>query len=164
MPVIDVNRDLERQTLQITSRFDAPVAAVWEMWADPRRLERWWGPPTYPATFVEHDLTPGGAASYYMTGPEGDRFAGWWRVLEVDAPHRLVVEDGFAHGDGTPNDDLPVTVMRVTVDPRHGGGTTMQIHSTFPSPEAMEQMLEMGAEEGTVLAIGQIDEMLLESV
>ncbi len=164
MPVIDVNRDLERCTLQITSRFDAPVEAVWQLWADPRRLERWWGPPTYPATFVEHVLTPGGSASYYMTGPEGDRAAGWWRIIDVDAPHRLVIEDGFSHDDGTPNDDLPITVMRVVVEARAEGGSTMQIESTFSSTPAMEQMLAMGMEEGTTLAIGQIDELLLESV
>ena len=42
---------------------------VWQLWADPRQLERWWGPPTYPATFTQHDLAPGGHVEYHMTGP-----------------------------------------------------------------------------------------------
>src|SRR5659263_474246 len=56
----------------------------------PDQLERWWGPPTYPATVVEHDLTPGGHVTYFMTGPEGERFHGWCRVLEVDPPLSLI--------------------------------------------------------------------------
>ena len=38
-------------TLTITAEFNAPVTRVWELWENPRLLERWWGPPTYPATF-----------------------------------------------------------------------------------------------------------------
>ena len=30
-----------------------------------------------------------------MTGPEGDKHYGWWRVLTVDSPNRLEFEDGF---------------------------------------------------------------------
>ena len=46
-------------TMTITAEFDAPIERVWQLWADPRQLERWWGPPTYPATVVDHDLSPG---------------------------------------------------------------------------------------------------------
>jgi hypothetical protein len=35
-----------------------------------------------------------------MTGPEGDRHRGWWRVIAVDAPRALEFEDGFADDDG----------------------------------------------------------------
>ena len=53
-------------------RMGRPIARVWALWADPRKLERWWGPPTFPATVLEHDLRPGGKVSYYMTSPEGE--------------------------------------------------------------------------------------------
>jgi uncharacterized protein YndB with AHSA1/START domain len=160
MTVTKVEKDPASLTLTITAEFDADVARVWQVWDDPRQLERWWGPPTYPATFVEHDLTPGGRATYYMTGPEGDRPHGWWRVVAVDAPHRLEVEDGFADEQGTPNPDLPVTKMRVSLDERPEGGTRMVIESTFPSKEAMDQVISMGVEEGMKAALGQIDEIL----
>lgn len=148
----------------MTSEYGAPPDAVWSLWADPRRLERWWGPPTYPATFVEHDMRPGGVATYYMTSPEGDRYGGWWKFLEVDAPRSILLEDGFADEHGTPNDELPVTTTRVEVVARDGGGTTMRIRSTFPSTEAMQQMIEMGMEEGLAAAMGQIDGILAEIV
>ena len=38
----------------ITARFDASIERVWRIWSDPRQLERWWGPPSFPATVTEH--------------------------------------------------------------------------------------------------------------
>ena len=93
--------------MTLDAEFDASPERVWQLWADPRQLERWWGPPTYPATFTAHDLRPGGRVEYHMTGPEGDQPRGYWEIVEVDPPHRLVFRDGFANDDGTPNTDLP---------------------------------------------------------
>ena len=70
MTVISVVKDADARTMTITARFDAPIGRVWQVWSDPRQLERWWGPPRYPATVTEHDLAPGGTVAYAMTGPE----------------------------------------------------------------------------------------------
>jgi uncharacterized protein YndB with AHSA1/START domain len=160
MTVIDIQKDVEACSLTVTAEFAVPVSRAWELWADPRQLERWWGPPTYPATVVDHDLAPGGRVTYFMTGPEGDRHHGWWRVRSVDAPNGFEIEDGFADEHFVPNPELPVTIMRMELQPRDDGGTTMTIHSTYPSPEAMQQMIEMGMEEGLREAMGQIPEIL----
>lgn len=155
-------RDAEALTMTVTVVYDASVEDVWQLWANPRLLERWWGPPTYPATVEEHDLTAGGRVTYYMTGPTGDRHRGWWRVLASEAPRRLEVEDGFADESGAINAEMPTTLMRVSVSERPEGGTRMQIDSVFPSREALEQMLAMGMEEGLKEALGQTDALLLE--
>lgn len=157
-----VHKDTDKGTMTITTQFDAPVERVWRLWSDPRQLERWWGPPTYPATFVDHDLTRGGIVNYYMTGPEGDRAGGQWRVLTVEPPHKLEFEDVFADDEGNPNLDLPATVVTVTLEAADGGATRMSIHSSFPSPEAMEEIMAMGMEEGILASLGQIDGVLAE--
>ena len=164
MTVQNVHKDTETRTLTITAEFDAPVERVWQLWADPRLLERWWGPPQYPATFLEHDLVPGGRVTYYMTGPEGDQPRGWWRVMSVDAPHRLEFEDGFADDAGEPVPDMPVSTVRVSIDAQPGNRTRMAIESSFASLEAMEQIIAMGAVEGMTAAIGQIDALLAAPV
>jgi len=160
MTVTDVHKDLDALTLTMTAEFAAPVARVWQMWENPRLLERWWGPPTHPATMVEHDLAAGGRVRYFMTGPDGERYHGWWRVLAVDPPRRLEFEDGFADDAGTPNPDLPVTTTRVILDELPDGVTRMAIESRYASREAMEQVIAMGVEEGLTLAVGQIDALL----
>jgi uncharacterized protein YndB with AHSA1/START domain len=162
MTVTAVRKDADTLTMTLTAEFDATPEVIWDLWADPRKLERWWGPPTYPATFTRHDLTPGSRVEYHMTGPSGDQPRGYWDVLEVDPPHTLVFRDGFAKDDGTPDDDFPRNVGRVTIEPIDASRTRMSIESRFPSPEAMEQVLAMGMEEGLTQAVGQIDAILAE--
>jgi len=81
MTVTAVRKDPQRLTLTVEAEFDASVERVWQLWADPRKLERWWGPPIYPATFTKHDLAPGSRVEYHMTGPTGDQPHGYWDVL-----------------------------------------------------------------------------------
>lgn len=160
MPVIDVRKDPTQLTLTLVSEYDHPVEKVWSLWSDPRKLEKWWGPPMYPATVGVHELVAGGRVAYLMTGPEGDQHHGLWRVLAVNAPHGLEAEDFFADADGNVNRDLPTTRMQVSLAARPEGGTRMSITSHFPSLEAMEQVLAMGMEEGATTALAQADAVL----
>jgi uncharacterized protein YndB with AHSA1/START domain len=162
MTVTAVHKDPETLTLTLTAEFAATPERVWELWADPRQLERWWGPPTYPASFTRHELAPGGHVDYHMTGPKGDEFHGYWDVVEVDPPRHLVFQDGFANQDGSPNDDLPRNEGRVIIEAAGEGRTQMSIESIFPTTEAMERVLSMGMEEGLTQAVGQIDAILAE--
>ena len=160
MTVTAVHKDPDALSMTVMAEFEATPDRVWRLWADPRQLERWWGPPTYPATFTAHDLTPGGRVEYHMTGPEGDQPRGYWEVEEVDEPHSLVFRDGFANDDGTANPDMPVTTATVTIEDIGEGRTRMSIASIFPDTQSMEQVLAMGMEEGLTQAIGQIDDIL----
>jgi len=162
MTVTAVRKDPATLTMELEAEFAATPERVWQLWADPRQLERWWGPPTYPATVTALDLRTGGRVEYHMTGPQGDQPAGYWEVLEADPPRRLVFRDGFANADGTPNSDMPITEARVTITALGGGRTRMSIESVFPDAAAMEQLLAMGMEEGLTLAVGQIDAILAE--
>lgn len=162
MTVTAVHKDTDALTMTLTAEFDASPERVWQLWADPRQLERWWGPPTHPATVTAHDLKPGGKVEYHMTAPEGDQPRGYWEVLETNAPKSIVFLMGFANADGTPNTEFPRSTGRVTIEDIGGGRTRMSIASTFESSEVMEQILAMGMEEGITQAVGQIDAILAE--
>ena len=160
MTVTAMRKDPQTLTMTTEAEFNASAERVWQLWADARQLERWWGPPMYPATVTAHDLRPGGHVEYHMTGPSGDRHGGYWIVIAADPPRSLVFRDGFSNDDGTPNPDLPTTEGRVTIEAIGGGRTRMLIESIFASAKAMEQLLAMGMEEGLKQAIGQIDAIL----
>ncbi|MGZ6372484.1 MAG: SRPBCC family protein [Candidatus Limnocylindria bacterium] len=164
MTVTAVTKNPETLTMTVQAEFGASADRVWQLWADPRQLERWWGPPTYPATVTSHDLRPGGRVTYHMTGPEGDQPHGYWDVVETDPPRSLFFRDGFANDDGTPNPDFPITTAQVRIEEIGAGRTRMSIESTFPSTEAMEKLLAMGMEEGMKEAVGQIDAILAEDL
>ncbi len=160
MTVVNVIKDYRALTMTMTAEFTAPVERVWQLWQDPRQLERWWGPPTYPATFVDLDLSSGGHASYFMTGPSGDKPRGWWRVLVADEPHQLEFENGFARDDGSVDDDQPFMTMRVLLARLSEDGTRMSVETSFPSPEAMANILARRMEEGLMGAMSQMDDLL----
>ncbi|HEU4673566.1 MAG TPA: SRPBCC domain-containing protein [Candidatus Limnocylindrales bacterium] len=160
MTVTAVRKDPEALSMTLDAEFDATPDRVWQLWADPRQLERWWGPPTYPATVTAHDLRPGGRVEYHMTGPTGDQPHGYWEVLEAEPPRRLVFRDGFADADGRPNTDMPMNDVRVSISEVERGRTRMSIESVFPDAAAMEQLLAMGMEQGLTEAVGQIDGIL----
>ena len=164
MTVIALRKSPETQTMTIDGEFEASPERVWQLWADPRQLERWWGPPSYPATFTRHDLAPGSRIEYHMTGPTGDQPRGYWDILEADPPRSLAFRDGFANDDGTPNDAVPRNEARVTIDGIGDGRTRMSIQFHFPSAEAMDQMIAMRMDEGLTEAVGQIDAILAERV
>jgi uncharacterized protein YndB with AHSA1/START domain len=159
MPVRAVTKDPKTLMMTVVAEFPVPIERVWAAWADPRQLERFWGPPEWPATFVAHDVVVGGKSSYYMTGPDGTTSHGWWRFLRVDAPRSFEIEDGFADDTGKPNATMPNTRMRLSLDAIEGG-TRMTLISTFSSLDAMEQLLAMGMEEGLKAALGQMDGIL----
>src|SRR5260370_37579593 len=42
MTVTAVRKDAESCTMTLEAEFDTSPERVWQLWADPRRLERWW--------------------------------------------------------------------------------------------------------------------------
>ena len=161
MTVISSTKNVESLSFTLVAEFDASVERVWQIWADPRQLVGWWGPPTWPATFEKHEFTPGGEASYYMTGPEGERAGGWWRITDIQPPNRLEFDDGFADENGDPVESMGTTHASVMLEDI-GGRSRMTVNSVFESEEQMGKMLEMGMEEGMQEAAGQIDGILAE--
>jgi len=159
MTITSVETDYDNLTVTLIAHFDNPIDQVWELWSDPRKLERWWGPPGYPATVEKHALAAGGEVTYFMAGPEGDQHRGIWRVTSVDPPTSLKFTDAFADSDGAPLDDSPVSETGVRLL-EHGGGTRMEMRMTFETREDMERIVDMGTVEGLSQAVGQMDGLL----
>ncbi len=159
MPITNIEQDLEAITLTITAEFPVPVRRLWDAYADPRQLERFWGPPGWPATFTRHDFAPGGLSKYYMAGPDGEKSRGYWEFISVEAPDSFEVLDGFADDAGEPNTALPSVRMVFTFE-EIPSGSQMVTTTHFNSKEDLEELLAMGMLEGTKAAMGQIDAVL----
>jgi uncharacterized protein YndB with AHSA1/START domain len=162
MPIISVKKDPARLTMTVVGEYPVSVQRLWDAYSDPRQLERFWGPPTWPATFTRHDMKVGGRSEYFMTGPNGERSSGYWTFVAVDPPRAFEVKDGFAKEDGSDNNDMPSMTMRFSFEPIATGARFTSV-TTFPSVEALEQLLKMGMEEGLRSALGQLDAVLAQS-
>jgi uncharacterized protein YndB with AHSA1/START domain len=163
MTVISTEKDPKNLTLTVVAEFEANAERVWDVWEDPRKLERWWGPPTFPATFTRHEFTVGGQSRYHMTGPDGSTPRGWWRIDAIDKPHRLDFANGLAGEDGEPAPGVEPMSGCVTFDSTEMG-TRMTVVTNFTDIEQMQKMLDMGMQEGMTQAVAQIDELLPSSV
>jgi uncharacterized protein YndB with AHSA1/START domain len=161
MPITSVEKDPEALTMTVVAQFPVPLARLWNAYADPRQLERFWGPPTYPAVFTRHDMFAGGRSEYAMTGPDGEVSRGYWDYLDVRPGESIEVLDGFANDDGSANGQMPSMRMVFTFSATDGGS---QVSTTtyFNSVDELDQLLTMGMEEGMKAAMGQMDEVLAD--
>ncbi len=161
MPITSVSSDAKALTLTIIADYPVPVARLWSAYADPRQLERFWGPVEWPATFTRHDMAVGGRSEYYMTGPDGATSRGWFRFLAIEPLSRIEVEDGFADEAGQPNDSMPTMRMVFTFH-ETATGSRFESVTTFTSTESMDALVKMGMMEGMRSAMGQIDAVLAD--
>lgn len=161
MPVTSVTKDPEALTMTVVAEFPVAVRRLWDAYVDPRQIEKFWGPPDYPATFTRHDVTPGGRTDFFMTGPEGERHGGYWEYLAVDEGRSFEVRDGFAKADGSPDPDLPSMRMTFVFEPT-ATGSKMTNTTWFDSLADLEKVIGMGMEEGLVAAMGQIDDVVAD--
>lgn len=161
MPITSVSKDPAALTMTVVAEFPVPVQRLWDAYADPRQLERFWGPPTYPARFTRHDMYPGGRSEYAMTGPAGDVSRGYWEFLSVHPQESFEVRDGFAAEDGSDNHDMPSMrmVFRFTAT---ATGSQVSTTTYFNSVEDLDQLLAMGMEEGMREAMAQMDAVVAD--
>ena len=161
MPITDITSNPHDLTMTVVADYPVPVERLWDAYADPRLLERFWGPEQWPATFTRHDMAVGGQSRYHMTGPDGTSSAGWFRFVAVEKHKRIEVVDGFGGDPDAPAEGMPTMHMVFTFEstPKGSRHTTV---TTFPSVEAMEQLVQMGMMEGMKSAMSQIDAVLAD--
>lgn len=161
MPITEVISNADALTLTVVAEYPVPVERLWDAYSDPRQLERFWGPPEWPATFTRHDMAVGGESQYYMTGPDGTLSRGRWTVLSLMPMKQLELEDAFADEHGAPLPDMPSMHVLIRFE-RTAEGSRFTNVTTFASVEAMQSLLDMGVMEGIRSAMGQVDDVLAD--
>ena len=156
MPLTSITKDAANLTLTVVGDYPVPQQRLWDAFADPRQLERFWGPPLMPATFTRHDLKVGGRAEYFLTGPKGETWSGSWKFTAVNPISSFEADDGE---DNAEDENMPSSMQfAFETTPT---GSRMTCVTRFPSVEAMEQVA-MGMEEGLRAAMPQLDAVLAE--
>ncbi len=117
----------------------APPATVFDAFAAPGTLARWWGPAGFTTPDIEMDLRPGGRYRIAMQPPEGDIFHLRGEFREVDAPHRVVFTFEWEQPDP---DDRPY-VVTLSLRPA-GGGTELTMDQGPFATEERRALHEAG--------------------
>jgi uncharacterized protein YndB with AHSA1/START domain len=87
-----------------------PPERVFEAFARPERLARWWGPSGFTNTFEIFEFREGGRWKYVMHGPKGSHHPNESVFLKLDAPSSLVIQHA----------SKPRYVLTVTLEARDG--------------------------------------------
>jgi uncharacterized protein YndB with AHSA1/START domain len=144
--------------MPFVAEFAATVDRLWQLWADRDTLERWWGPPGYPATLSEFEFAPGGRVLYRLVGDDdGERLDGHLTFHSIDEPREIVYTDVFVPSEGGKGEPDNRTV--VTFESTEHG-SRMTLVCTFDSDEAFSAAREFGAFEGYIACLSQIDDLL----
>jgi uncharacterized protein YndB with AHSA1/START domain len=156
MPLASITKDAANLTLTVVGDYPVPQERLWAAFADPRQLERFWGPPFMPATFTRHEMRVGGRAEYVLTGPEGETWSGSWTFTAVSPISSFEAQDGE---DNAEDESMPSS-MKFAFETTPTG-SRMTCVTTFSSVEAMEQTTP-GMEQGLRAAMPQLDAVLAE--
>lgn len=144
--------------LTMERHFRASPQAVWRAWTDPAQLGRWFGPATFRNDEVAIEARAGAPWRLVMVSPDGARFPLHGRVLEADAPRRLVLEmltdehpaewHGMVSAATGRAAGSPIVIVLTVELHAEGDGTRMRASQRFSTPEEAEGMRGLGAERG----------------
>ncbi|MBL7979930.1 MAG: SRPBCC domain-containing protein [Bacteroidetes Order II. Incertae sedis bacterium] len=151
--------DIQKGSLEISRIFAANRTLVWRAWTEADLLDQWWAPKPWRCETKHMDFREGGRWIYAMVGPNGERHGAVQRYSEILKEVFFRGEDAFADEEGNINGLLPVaTWENVFTDVVEG--TLVKTFVQYPNPEALQEVLNMGMEEGLKMAHGNLDEVL----
>jgi uncharacterized protein YndB with AHSA1/START domain len=154
MPLTSITNDAAKLTLTVVGDYPVSQQRLWDAFADPRQLERFWGPSFAPATFTHYDFKVDGRAEYFLSLPEGKTWIGSWKFIAVNPISAFEACDGE---DNAEDEDMPAG-MKFSFETT-STGSRVSIVTQFSSVEAMEQTTP-GMEQGLRAAIPQLDAVL----
>lgn len=157
-PIFTVDR--EHATLSAEYTIAAPKETVWQAWTTKDGVEKWWAPAPWRIETEEFSFTEGGKWRYRMVGPNGEVSAGEMTFIAIDPCASITATDAFLNEDGSQNTDLPVGQTRVTFL-ESNGHTVIQAVSMYQSPEELDRIIAMGAEDGFGQSLTQLENYVM---
>jgi len=156
----------DKKTLIVERTFEAPKDKVWEAHSNPDILRKWWGPKGWETQIKHMDFREGGYWHYgmkCMDKAQGEWFGkvSWGKATygKISPKDSLEFTDIFCDEAGVPTPNMPTSHSVMTLVER-GGRTTLLVKTTYVSPEALDQVLKMGMEEGYSQTLDNLEAVL----
>lgn len=87
--------EIEKRTLTIKRKFDAPRELVWKAWTQPEHIAKWWGPRGMKTNVKKHDFKVGGEWEYTMPMPDGSDFISNGIYSKIEAMELIETSANF---------------------------------------------------------------------
>ena len=89
---MDLSPEVLSRTVISSRIIDAPIDAVFDAYANPLKIVRWWGPGGFTLTTESIDLKEGGHWRFVFSGPDGTEYKNHLIFVSIERPRRFVVE------------------------------------------------------------------------
>ena len=151
-------KDFANNKIVVTRLFEGDLDTVWDMWTKPELLDQWWAPKPWKSETKSMSFKNGGRRIYAMVGPEGERHWAIGDFSNIIPQKSFDVRDGFSDENGVVNKEMPQTDWKVAFE-KKADATKVVITLLAPGSQ-LQQLVEMGFEEGFIMAMENLDEIL----
>lgn len=154
------NKDQDTGSVYVMKVYKADVSTLWKYFTKAELIDQWWAPKPWKCETQYLDFRENGIWNYAMIGPKGEKEFALAAYDEITQHRSISWTDAFSDEKGKPRTDLPQTSWLIGftgVDE----GTKMTFNLHFKSKEEMNQIIEMGFEEGFKTGLDQLEDLLL---
>ena len=151
-----VTKDMKEKSILISRNFNAPLADVWRAYTESDLLQQWWAPAPWRAETKSMNFTGGGFWLYAMVSPEGQKHWGRMNYISIDKHKNFKIEDVFCDENGNVNLTLPNSKGQI-IFTSLGDMTQVEFKMTYATEEALQQIIEMGFEQGITMCMDQLE-------
>ncbi|SHM74001.1 Uncharacterized conserved protein YndB, AHSA1/START domain [Duganella sacchari] len=152
--------DKEKSTITVQREFAAGRQLVWDCYTKSELLDRWFAPKPLTTKTKSMEFREGGHWHYAMVEPNGQEYWGRLDYQTIQPIDRYTALDGFSDASGALNPDLPRSTWSVTFSDK-ADHTVVETVVAYASPEAIQQVIDMGMKDGMTSTLERLDELLL---
>ena len=150
----------------ISREFAAPRQLVWDVWTQPKHIEKWFGPKGFDTRVDKLDFKVGGRSAYVMIGPDGVEYPSAGVFQEIVPIEKIVTTDEFGEGfdeiEAMKNVDLPKGMISTFLFDDLGERTKLTSITSHPTVEDRKKHEAMGVVAGWNSSLDKLEEYLAE--
>ena len=146
----------------INREFTAPRQLVWDVWTQPKHIEKWFGPKGFDTRVEKFDFKVGGRATYVMVGPDGKEYPGTGVYREIVPIEKIVTTDEFGEGfeESHPDMDLPQGMVTTALFDDLSDKTKLTLIISHPTVEDRKKHEAMGVVDGWNSSLDKANEYI----
>lgn len=152
--------DREKNTITVKREFAAKRQLVWDCYTKSELLDQWFAPKPFTTKTKSMDFRDGGHWLYAMVEPDKNEYWGRMDYLSIRPIESYTALDGFCDESGTLNPELPRANWDVTFSDL-AERSLVQTVVSYNSLADLEQVVQMGMQEGLTSTLERLDELLL---
>ena len=152
--------DKMKNTITVKREFAAKRQLVWDCYTKSELLDRWFAPKPLTTKTKSMDFSEGGHWHYAMVEPNGQEYWGrmdYQTIRPIDGYTSL---DGFSDETGAVNPNLPRSTWNISFTDA-ATHTLVETVVSYASPQALQQVIDMGLQAGLTSTLERLDELLL---